>query len=123
MELTVNRKPPDGIAVPGDLYVNGTFECLTLENGSVMIATGRYSIVLYNSPHAGHIVPLLQNVPGRDSVECHCGNLPADSKGCILVGQSYTEGTILRSHLAFDHLFPQIQKAIEAGEEVWITIA
>src|SRR5581483_9746992 len=92
------------IAVIGTLTVDGEFNCYTLENAAVLIPAGRYEVTLYESPHAGHIVPLLNGVPGRDHIEIHCGNVPTDSKGCILVGTEHTDSSLLASRLAFDNL-------------------
>jgi len=122
MLLQLSRRPPHGNALFGTLKVNGTFECFTLENQAVCIPAGTYPISAYFSPHAKHLVPLLLNVPGRDYIEMHCGNLPCDSRGCVLVGQGNTQDTLENSRLAFDHLFPQIMDAIQRQEPVSIEI-
>lgn len=123
MRLTVNRYPAVDEAVIGTLSIDGEFECYSLEHLAVIIPVGTYQITLYNSPHAGHIVPLLQNVPDRDLIEIHSGNSPEDSRGCILVGQTHTSGTIGDSRLAFAHLLPKIQNALQAGDLVFISVS
>jgi hypothetical protein len=109
----------DGIF--GHLVTDG-FDCVTLENGAMAIPTGEYSVGVYDSPHAGHPLPILQDVPGRSFVEIHCGNYPEDSKGCILVGMRRVQNTIEQSKLAFNQLFPLIQAAIGRKEPVTLTI-
>jgi hypothetical protein len=109
----------DGIF--GHLVTDG-FDCVTLENGSLAIPVGEYPVGIYDSPHAGHPLPILQNVPGRDFIEIHCGNVPEDSKGCILVGLKRVQDTIEQSRMAFDVLFPMIQATVDRKEPVVLTI-
>lgn len=107
-KLTLKRGKPNGTAVVGQLFINGMFECYTLENSEVIIPQGSYNVVLYDSPMAGHVVPLLQNVPERSMIEIHSGNYIKDSKGCILVGRQHTADSVYESKLAFIHLLPRI---------------
>ncbi len=123
MQIDVVRVTTTRDAIFGSLSVNGVFECDTLENRDLCIPLGTYPVQIYDSPHAGHPVPILENVPGRDYIEIHCGNLSQDCKGCILLGQSYTQDSLVDSRLAFDHLFPQIQAAIAQGETVTLTLS
>jgi len=120
LNLTRTTTSPD--ALLGTLSVNNLMECYTLENRDLSIPLGTYEVEIYDSPHAGHLLPRLKNVPGRDFVEIHCGNIASDSKGCILVGSSHTSDMLNESRLAFAHLFPQIQTAIAKGEPVSITV-
>src|SRR5216684_5973699 len=123
MILNLTRISTTKDAIIGFLTVDGVWECYTLENRELCIPLGTYPVEIYASPHAGHLVPILQNVPGRDYVEIHCGNVYTDSKGCILVGQAYNDDTIQNSRLAFAHLFPQIESAINNGDSVSIQIS
>jgi hypothetical protein len=100
-----------------DLYFKGEWACFTLENQALLTPAGTYGLEIYDSPHAGHLVPRLQNVPGRTEVEIHCGNVEADSKGCILLGLGSTGDTIERSRDAFNILFPKIQTALQEGPQ------
>jgi hypothetical protein len=122
MKLVLSRILKNPTATIGTLTVNGLDECFTLENPAVQIPTGSYPITVYFSPHAGHSVPLLQDVPDRDYIEIHCGNLAEDSKGCVLVGQGHTQDTLENSRLAFDHLMPQIQAAFDRHEQISIDV-
>lgn len=122
MKLSLIRQAPHSSAVPGTLWVNGKFECHTLENASVLVPVGFYPLTVYFSPHAGHLVPLIQAVPGRDYIEMHCGNKFSDSKGCVLVGQEYSPDTLKSSRLAFAHLMPQVQAAYDQHEQMMIEI-
>lgn len=54
------------------------------------IPAGTYEAQRYRSPaHGNTDVFLLTNVPGRDAIEIHVGNIPSDSRGCILIGASF----------------------------------
>lgn len=122
MILKVYRLPAVNNAVIGSLLMDGVFICYTLENDRLKIPVGVYPLSLYDSPHAGHIVPLLAGVPGRAEIEIHCGNMPRDSKGCLLVGLNHTDDTVEDSISAFDLLLPKISDAIYAKELVTIAI-
>ena len=121
MNIKITRLDQTIDGIFGHLVTDG-FDCVTLENGGLAIPTGEYSVGVYDSPHAGHPVPILQDVPGRDFIEIHCGNFPEDSKGCILVGLKRVQDTIEQSRAAFDILFPMIQTAISNGENVVLTL-
>jgi hypothetical protein len=121
MNIKITRLDQTIDGIFGHLVTDG-FDCVTLENGGLAIPTGEYSVGVYDSPHAGHPVPILQDVPGRDFIEIHCGNFPEDSKGCILVGMRRVQDTIEQSKAAFNQLFPLIQAAIGRKERVVLTI-
>lgn len=123
MELTLNRLPESNGGIPGTITCNPPFSCSTLENPALCIPAGTYSLTVYDSPHAGHPVPLLQDVPDRDEIEIHCGNYPCDSKGCILVGSMVdTTGMLQDSRDTFDRLFPLIYSSVERGEPVTLQV-
>lgn len=125
INFTLTRQAPNTSGgIPGILRMEPAgFVCSTLENQALYIPTGVYSLTVYDSPHAGHPVPLLQDVPGRTAIEIHCGNYPCDSKGCILVGEMVdTEGILQESRISFDRLFPLIDSAVERGAPVILTV-
>jgi len=123
LELVLNRKETENGGIFGTIQAGdgSRFTCLSLENQALSIPTGRYEIEIYDSPHAGHPLPRLKNVPGRTEIEIHCGNIPQDSKGCIIVGDHRAGGTLEDSRTAFDRLFPLIRAAIATGPQ-WIEI-
>jgi hypothetical protein len=130
MELLLQRDQSDSVCTLGTLFVDGTFECYTLEDvvrdhkvyGQTAIPAGRYKIVLVQSYHFNRIVPMLQDVPNYDRIYIHSGNRASDTLGCILVGHVKGKDEILQSHIAFDPLFVKIQKAYMNAEEIWITV-
>lgn len=56
---------------------------------------------------------------GRN-VYVHIGNKPADTQGCLLVGLSKSIDRIDQSTAAFNKIYPQIVKTLNAGELVSI---
>lgn len=123
MELQLIRDTTTPDAILGRLLVDGNQECYTLENRDLCIPLGTYPIGIYFSPHAGHFVPLLENVLNRSAIEVHCGNTSLDSHGCILVGQIRTADSIQNSRLAFQPLFTKIKTAIDSGYTITITVS
>lgn len=84
----------------GVLRLNDKAICCTLEppwldnkKGS-SIPVGSYIVTRYRSPSKNpqldYQVFLLHDVPGRDYIEIHIGNTVKDTKGCILVGRTYS---------------------------------
>lgn len=138
MNLTLKRRPSGVSCTIGELFENEEHECFTLEDivrevpgkpvsewkigGETAIPSGRYKITVTHSLHFNRDLPLLNGVPGFLGVRIHSGNTDADTEGCILVGRSLADEAIMQSRLAFDQLFEKIRDALDASEEVWISI-
>jgi hypothetical protein len=130
MELKLARKTYTANSTIGMLFVDGQFECYTLEDvvrptkiyGETAIPTGRYKLVVTWSPAFKRLLPLLVDVPGYSGVRIHTGNDKTNTLGCVLVGLDKLTDRIGRSKLAFDALMPKIQAAT-AREEVFIEIS
>lgn len=116
----------------GDLYLNGEYECHTLEDhlpedgvkvaGSTCIPAGVYEVIINLSPRFGKYYPRLLDVPGFTGILIHKGNTDVDTKGCILVGMEQHEDRITRSTEAFEHLFERLLGASEAHDPIVCTI-
>lgn len=123
MDLKLIRKYPATDCVIGELYVNGKFECYTLEDierplkiaGVTAIPRGHYEVVINFSARFKKPLPLLLNVPNYDGVRIHPGNASADTEGCILPGKTKTKNSVLQSRDAFNALFTKLKVA--AGKE------
>ena len=142
MEILVKRGPTVKDATIGELFIDGVFQCYTLEDvvreplyspGTVPVSAwkiqdataiprGRYSVSITYSPHFECELPLLNGVPGYTAVRIHWGNKAADTDGCILVGQSKEANLIYKSKAAFQALFPKIKAALAAAQPVYVTV-
>lgn len=131
MNLTLLRRWREGDATIGELLVDGTPECFTLEDrvhdgpkisGQTAIPAGKYGVVLTYSPRFQRELPLLTGVPDFEGVRIHPGNTPKDTEGCILVGRGRAAAAITESRLAFSALLGKITAALLDGEAVAIEI-
>lgn len=129
MELKLVRKIFTNNSTIGELFVDGAFECYTLEDKvrdvkimhETAIPYGRYEVILAFSPRFGRILPRLRNVPNYEGVLVHSGNSKDDSSGCILVGQTKAIDWIGKSRDALKALQPKIEAALKT-EKVFIEI-
>jgi hypothetical protein len=133
MELLLKRDDLSETRTLGKLYVDGAYECETLEDkqradderkvfGQTAIPLGRYEVKITHSPRFGCDVPLLLNVPGYEGVRVHPGNTADDTEGCLLVGQSRGADRIDASRAAYNALFPKLKAALDRGEHIFITL-
>lgn len=138
MNLELIRKKSSEHSTIGELYIDGGFECFTLEDvvrevpgqpvetwkvkGKTAIPQGRYKVTITASVRFGRDLPLLNDVPGFSGVRIHTGNTSEDTEGCILVGSQLLPDTVVESRKAFHDLFEKLQAALSAWDSVWITI-
>src|SRR5271156_5349908 len=52
------------------------------------VPAGAYKATRYMSPKLGYEVFCLQDVPGCEFIELHCGNYNEDSEGCFCIGKT-----------------------------------
>lgn len=129
MELSLIRTALSTKSSTGSLFIDGNFECFTLEDavrpvkikGLTAIPYGAYEVVLTWSARFKRLLPLLLNVPGFDGIRIHAGNTDADTDGCILVGATQSADFIGRSRPAFEALFRKLSEAA-AREKIFIQI-
>lgn len=107
MKLTLIPKTRTARSAISCLYVDGRFECYVLEPPDP-IPAGIFDILLLHSARFNRIMPFLQSVPGHTAVEIHWGNTAADTRDCLLVGQTVGPDEVGRSRDAFDALFPKL---------------
>lgn len=152
MKLLLKRIAKQKTYTIGKLYINGVYECDTLEDvdrglsndmaideikkkkvyGQTAIPTGTYEINMdVVSPKFKDRswakpydgkLPRLMDVPGYEGVLIHVGNTDKDSSGCILVGQNKIKGQVVNSTATFHELMGKLTDAHERGEKVSITI-
>lgn len=136
MKLLLVREPSGDSCTHGKLYVNGVFECFTLEDkdrklesggekiyGQTAIPRGSYEIIINFSQRFKRDLPLLLNVAGFSGVRIHAGNTSEDTEGCILVGSSRGDQRVNNSRVAFNKLFDQLDEAYAANEAISLEIA
>jgi hypothetical protein len=119
MKLTIKRLHRTENSTIGELYVDGKFECYTLEDkerdvkikSETAISKGTYIVGITLSNRFKRLLPILLNVPNFEGVRIHSGNSNHDTEGCILVGTTRSEDYIGNSRLAFSKLFKKMQLA------------
>ena len=134
------------------MYVDGVYECDTLEDtdrglsndmtieeikkkkvyGQTAIQTETYEINMdVVSPKFKNRswakpyngkLPRLMNVSGYEGVLIHVGNKPEDTLGCLRVGQNKIKGQVVNSTATFHELMAKLVKAHDKGENISITI-
>lgn len=139
--LTLKRVNKQPKFTEGDLYLNGTFFCHTLEDtdrnlkqgdtlqrvlavkvyGETAIPAGTYKVILNMSPKFKKILPRLQNVTGYEGVLIHGGNKPADTYGCLLVGERDATPGLIKGGTSQITLLKLI-KELTNYQEIEITI-
>lgn len=140
MNLLVKRYKSTANATLGELFIDGVFECYTLEDefravkvrGETRIPAGTYKVGLrtegsthsqysqrFADIHKGMLHVL--NVPGFQWILIHIGNTEKDTDGCLLVGEDRDEEkmTLLRSTVAYRKMYPKVAEAVSNG--VFIT--
>ena len=102
----------------GELFINEERICDTLENPWLdnqrrisCIPEGEYPVRLRYPKESGtkeYLHLLVQDVPDRDMVLVHIGNLPSHTQGCLLVGLGTQQNVVNNSRLAMDLLMKEI---------------
>lgn len=152
MKLKVVRKVKTDTYTLGNLFVEDTYFCDTIEDkdrglddsmsleeikskkvyGRTAIPKGTYEITLdVVSPKfkdrtwakfCDGKLPRLINVKGYEGVLIHVGNKAEDTLGCILVGQNATSGFVNNSSDTFKRLYQLLQDSKNKGEKLTIKI-
>lgn len=114
MELHLIRDTfKDGVTL-GKLYIDGKFECETLEDtdrrledpknkkiyGKSAIPCGTYNVIVNRSARFKTLMPLIMNVPRFEGIRIHAGNTAEDTEGCILLGTARRGDRVVESRIA-----------------------
>ena len=145
MKLQVVRTQFGTDATNGLLFVNGLFECYTLEDQyqavkvmhETCIPEGTYDIKFrtvggfhekykkkYGNSHYGMLH--LQDVPNFTYILIHAGNTDEHTSGCLIVGESQQDldiskdGFIGHSGVAYKKLYKKVAKELLLGKTVTI---
>lgn len=138
MHLQLVRENMSKLATEGKLFINGTFECFSLEDtdrlleeggkkiyGQTAIPRGVYDMDITYSNRFKQDMPIILNVPFFEGIRIHKGNTSLDTDGCILVGisnEKKDDNFIGGSKIAYDRLFLKLVEAKERGEKLTIEI-
>lgn len=141
MKLLLDRFRNNQDTTFGKLYIDGIFECYTLEDeyreikvyGETRIPAGEYEIKFrkvggfheryekrFREFHIGMLE--LQNVPNFKYVLIHCENTDDDTNGCIIVGKKIAGWKLMNSVLAYEPMYKQVAAALLQHEKVIIEI-
>ena len=145
MKLQVVRTQFGTDATNGLLFVNGLFECYTLEDQyqavkvmhETCIPEGTYDIKFrtvggfhtryqerYGAEHYGML--WLQDVPGFEYILIHTGNTDEHTSGCLIVGDTQQDldvnfnGMVGSSVNAYKKLYSKVAKQLLIGNKVTI---
>ena len=133
MDLTLYRTLLTPDYTLGRLFVDGLYECWTLEDqvrpagekvkGATAIPAGTYKVTIDLSHRFGKMMMHVLDVPNFDGIRIHSGNTTRDTEGCILVGYDRRgDGTIGRSRDALAALQPKVASELNRGGTVNLTI-
>ena len=113
----------------GKLYINGVYECFTLEDavrngtkiiGKTAIPIGTYKVIIDASTRFKQDMPHILDVPDFTGVRIHSGNTSADTDGCILLGSTWAgKDFIGNSKIAYKKFFDKLKQ----NKTVSITIS
>lgn len=126
MKLELKRIHKTENSTIGELYINGVFECYTLEDkerpikiqNETAIPKGTYKVVINRSNRFKIDLPLLLKVPNFEGVRIHAGNSNHDTEGCVLVGKTRSKDFIGSSRVAFKNLFDKMKLATNIEIEI-----
>lgn len=120
MKITIERYIYSNYSVVGKLYIDGEFECYTLENPELnniknesCVVEGKYLLKPWDSPKFGECFKIF-DPPNRTDILIHVGNTSIDTQGCILVGKNLgalrEEFAVLNSRAAMIDLKVKVKK-------------
>ena len=145
MKLQVVRTQFGKDATNGLLFIDGVFECYTLEDQyqavkvmhETCIPEGTYDIKFrktggfhakyterYKNAHYGMLH--LQDVPGFTYILIHTGNTDEHTSGCLIVGESQQDldiaddGFIGSSAVAYKKMYSKVANQLLQGKDVTI---
>jgi len=145
MKIEVVRYSSSPESTLGLLFIDGGFECYTLEDefrekkvwGDTRIPAGTYAVKLrkYGGHHEKYLKKygsdfhhgMLQvmDVKGFNDILIHKGNTDNDTAGCLLVGDGVNnnqtrDGFISASGEAYERIYPKIAAELLLGQKVYI---
>jgi hypothetical protein len=131
MEMIVTRKVFTEKSTVGELWIDGQYECETLEDRTrapgvkvkkeTSIPYGRYRLVIDFSERFQKDMPHILDVPMFTGIRVHAGNTEVDTEGCLILGLVSEADKVLYSRHAVAHFTRVLESALKKPEAVWIT--
>lgn len=141
MELLLKRKTYTDQSTAGELSIDGSRHCFTLEDvcrdknhdgdladagetkvhGKTAIPSGRYRVILSFSNRFKKVMPEVLLVNGFAGIRIHSGNTAEDSEGCILVGKTQQRNLVGDSRLAYVELMARLAGTVNS-DKIFLTI-
>ncbi|MEK6749292.1 MAG: DUF5675 family protein, partial [Pseudomonadota bacterium] len=119
--ITVNRTTETEKSTTGELWVNGRQVGYTLErpwrdnrNNESRIPAGTYFAQIHWSNKLGYTVLELKRVEHRSEVLIHIGNIPDDTIGCILPGETLGKDFVGKSSAALGEIHYDVFNTLNA---------
>ena len=125
----------DEICTPGKLYIDGLFECFTLEDpireypnkipkNTCIWGNRAYRVTIDYSPKFKRTMLHILDVPLFVGIRIHSGLNAGHTEGCVLVGnEGTTSHSLTRAPEVLQKLEAKVQFAIDHKEEVLIVVA
>lgn len=134
MNILLLRKEFTEKSTIGELFINGNFECFTLEDkdrnlesGGIKVYSksaiprGKYEVIISFSNRFKQYMPLLVNVPQFQGIRIHTGNKAENTEGCLLLGKTKSKDFIGLSKEAYLAFLAKLKK-VEKNEKIFIEI-
>lgn len=143
MLIEVKRDTLTPESTIGEMFLDGAFECYTLElpvkdglPGSAIPPTGDSSYMVKLSPSSKFMhstdlwvmryankIPHILGLPAtRSNILIHWGNDASDTEGCLLVGETREVNMVGRSRLAFEKMWDKLMAAELRGETIQLKV-
>ena len=123
MELGVNNRGKSVRTLKNPDQLNRqTYFCDTLEPTWRNLLGVKLPPQLVNESLGRQSSKKARKVVGLSGIRIHSGNMAADTRGCILVGENTIVSRLTSSRATLTKLITTIMAASDQGEAVWITI-
>jgi len=138
MKLKIVRNEGTKDFTEGKLYVNGVFECFTVEdadrklesggtkvNAKTAIPKGTYDVTISMSNRFKKFLIEVLKVNGFAGIRIHSGNSSKDTEGCIIVGAVNTNDNddwVGQSKIAYEALHKKVKTALSNKERVSLEV-
>jgi hypothetical protein len=133
-----NKKKGTASFTEGRLYIDGEFECFTVEDADrqleaggikvqnkTAIPKGEYPITISMSNHFKKMLIEVQNVTGYSGVRIHSGNSSKDTEGCIIVGsinERDDDDWVSGSRIAYERLHSKVKQALSSEDNITLKV-